>query len=75
MGLVVYGRPRSTKSPPIKYVSVTILQLIASQLIQLNFDEKTNVCRCAFVMVAASPAYLDGAFWINMYLTEIDNRN
>ena len=75
VGLVVYGRPRSTESPPIKYVSVTILQLIASQLIQLNFDEKRNVCRCALVIVAASPVYLDDAFWINMYLIEIDNRN
>ena len=28
VGLVVYGRPRSTKAPPIKFVSFTILQLI-----------------------------------------------
>ena len=54
-------------------MSVTILQLIASELIQLNFDEKTNECRCALVMVAATPAYLDDAFWNNMHLIESDN--
>lgn len=75
VGLVVYGRPRSAKSPPIKYVSVTILQLIASELIQLIFDEEKNACRCALVMVAASPAYLDDAYWTNMYLIETDNLN
>ena len=73
MGLVVYGRPRSPKAPAIKFVSVTILQLIASELIQLNFDENTNECRCCLVMVAATPAYLDNACWANMYLLESDN--
>ena len=33
VGLVVYGRPRSTKAPVIKFVSITILKLIASELI------------------------------------------
>ena len=73
VGLVVYGRPRSPKAPAIKFVSVTILQLIASELIQLNFDENTNECRCCLVMVAATPAYLDNANWANMYLLESDN--
>ena len=73
VGLVVYGRPRSTKAPPIKFVSVTILQLIASELIQLNFDEITNECRYSLVMIASTPAYLDNAYWNNMYLIEDDN--
>ena len=42
VGIVVYGRPRSKKAPPGKYVSVTILQLITSELIQLNFSDDTN---------------------------------
>ena len=73
VGLVVYARPRSTKAPPIKFVSVTILQLIASELIQLKFDENATECRCTLVMVEASPAYLDNAYWEDMYLVESDN--
>ena len=42
VGIVVYGRPRSKKAPAHKYVSVTILQLIASELLLLSFDVKTK---------------------------------
>ena len=73
LGLFVYGRPKSTKAPPIKFVSTTILQLIASELIQLAIDENTNECRCRLVMVAATPAHLDDTYWTNIYLLESDN--
>ena len=73
VGLLVYGRPRSPRAPAIKFVSVTILQLIASELIQLNFDENKNECRCCLVMVAATPAYLDNDYWANIYSLESDN--
>ena len=73
MGLVVYDRPRSTKTSVIKFVSVTILQLIASELIHFSFDENIHECRCCLVMVAATPAYLDNTYWENMYLLESDN--
>lgn len=45
VGKVVYSRPRRNKAPHAKFVTVTILQLIACELIQhLPLTElKTNV--------------------------------
>ena len=71
VGTVVYGRPRSNKPPPHKYVTVTILQLIASELVLLSFDDKTNESRCTLVIEGATPAYLNNDYWENMYLVDI----
>ena len=71
VGIVVYGRPRSNKPPPHKYVSVTILQLIASELVLLSFDDKTNESRCTLVIEGATPAYLNNDYWEDMYLVDI----
>ena len=64
----MYGRPRSKKAPAHKYVSVTILQLIASELILLSFDDKTNEARCTLVIEGSTPVYLNNRYWENMYL-------
>ena len=40
VGKVIYDRPRSVKCPPIKFVNVTVLQLIASGLIRIEINEK-----------------------------------
>ena len=71
VGIVVYGRPRSKKTPPHKYVMVTILQLIASELVLLSFNDKTNESRCTLVIEGATPAYLNNDYWENMYLIDI----
>jgi len=68
VGTFIYCRPRSTKPPSKKYVHTTILQLIASEMMILAFDEDTNDPRCSLRMIDAKPAYLDDLYWKRMYL-------
>ena len=68
-GTAVYCRPWSPKPPPGKYVTVTILQLIANEIILLSFDKTTRECTCRLVVVDAQPAYLTDLVWSRMYLT------
>ena len=69
VGKVIYNRPRSVKSPAVKFVNVTVLQLIASGLVRLEItsDEK---CYCRLVINDLSPAYLDDETWTGFYLDE-----
>ena len=68
VGTIVYCRPRSSKAPPSKYVTVTVLQPISSGIISLSFDASTRECSCRLVVVDAMPAYLTDAVWMYMYL-------
>ena len=70
VGRVVYNRPRSPKAPGGKFVMVTVLQLIASRLIELQFADKTYECTCRLVVIGASPAYLDDTNW-SKFLTTV----
>ena len=71
VGTTVYCRPRSTKPPSPKFIQTTILQLIASNIVTLSFDEVTNDPRCSLTMIDAKPAYLDDSYWVDMYLADI----
>ena len=71
VGTTVYCRPRSTKPPSPKFLQTTILQLIASNIVTLSFDEVTNDPRCSLTMIDAKPAYLDDSYWVDMYLADI----
>ena len=42
VGQVVYTRSRSVKCPPMKYINVTVSQLIASGLIRMEIDKESN---------------------------------
>lgn len=68
VGTSFYGRPRSTNPHSPKFVHTTILQLIASEMGILAFDEVTNDPRCLLGMIDAKPAYLDDGYWKNIYL-------
>ena len=70
VGTTVYCRPRSTKPPSTKFLQIIIIQLIASNITTLTFDEVTNNPRCSLTMIDAKPAYLDGSYWVDMYLTD-----
>ena len=70
VGTIVYCRPRSNKPPAVKFVSVTVLQLLVSGLVQLNFDEATNKAKCCLGMIAERPAYLNNDYWHLMYLVD-----
>ena len=70
VGTIVYSRPRINKPPAVKFVSVTVLQLLVSGLVQLNFDEVTNKAKCCLGMIAERPAYLNNDYWHLMYLVD-----
>jgi len=69
VGRIIYNRPRSIKLPAVKFVNVTVLQLIASDLIRLEItaDDK---CHCRLVGNNLSPAYLKDEIWDGFYLEE-----
>ena len=73
VGTVVYARPRSNKPPAFKFVSVTVLQLIASSIIELEFQEESNDAKCSLGMIAESPAYLHNDYWKRMYIADNSN--
>ena len=63
VGRVIYNRPMSPKAPHGKFVAVTVLQLIASGLIELEFADKTYECTCRLVVTCHSLAFLDATNW------------
>ena len=69
VGTVVYARPRSNIPPPAKFVSVTVLQLIASSLIKLEFEEDNNDAKCSLSMIAETSSYLQDDYWVRMYIS------
>ena len=70
---VVYACPRSDKPPANKFVSVTVMQLIASSIIELEFEEESNGAKCSLGMIADSPAYLHNDYWKQMYIVDGSN--
>ena len=65
-------RPRSNTSLGLKFVTVTVLYLVAAGLITLNFDTRTNECTCKLVVINAMPAYLNDTIWDLMYIIDED---
>ena len=61
---------RSEKASAGKFLTVTVLQLIASGLIELQFDDKTYECTCKMVVIDASPVYLDATNWSKFFIAE-----
>ena len=49
----------STKAPEEILVEVTVLKLIASGLIELDFADKTYECTCRLVVTGHNLAYLN----------------
>ena len=70
VGKIIYRRPRSVKSPAVKFVNVTVLQLIASGLIRIEINEAEAKCYCRLVVDNLCPAYLNDTIWDSMYLVD-----
>ena len=68
VGTSAYFQLRRTNPPSPKIFHTIILQLIASKMMILAFDEVTNDPRCSLGMIDAKPAYLDDVYWKHMYL-------
>mmetsp|Transcript_20373 Transcript_20373/g.19596 ORF Transcript_20373/g.19596 Transcript_20373/m.19596 type:complete len:186 (-) Transcript_20373:60-617(-) len=62
VGKIIYNQARSNNASALMLVTVTVLQLIASELIRLNFDED-NICYCRLNVTDLIPAYLDESIW------------
>ena len=62
VGKVIHNCPRSNKAPSLKFINGTVLQLIASRLIRLSFDDD-NKCYCKLNVTDLLPAYLDDSIW------------
>ena len=58
VGRLIYNRPRINKTPALKFINVTVLQLIASELISLDFYNEGK-CLCRLNMTDLRPTYLD----------------
>ena len=69
VGKVIYNRPRSNKAPSLKFINVTVLQLIASGLIKLHFDDD-NKCYCTLSVTDLIPAYLDDSIWDKIIMVD-----
>ena len=73
VGKIVYGRPKSGKSPDTKYVECTIMQLIASDMVTLKFVEDEDNKHVTIVLLKLNednmtPAYLCEKHWTDWNL-------
>ena len=70
VGRFVYKRPRNPKAPAGKHAAVTLLKLIASGLIEFQFDDKSYECSFSLGVTLISPAYLEDANWSQRFMCE-----
>ena len=70
VGQVVYYRPRSNTAPDNKFLQSTILQLLASGLIELKIsdDAPKAICCLSIREIDSSPTYLDENYWKDFVL-------
>ena len=70
VGQIVYLRQRATTAPETKYLQSTILQLIASGMIELKItdDAPKAVCCLSICDSDSSPTYLDENYWRDFIL-------
>ena len=59
VGKVLYNRPRSVNHPLIKYIHITVLQLIASGLIRIEISKEEEKCYYCLVVNSLYLAYLN----------------
>ena len=65
VGQVIYNRPRSTTAPDNKYLHSTILQLLASGMIELKITQEEPAATCSLSICEhdSSPTYLHARYW------------
>ena len=70
VGQVIYNRPRSTTAPDNKYLQSTILQLLASGMIELKISEEIPKAICCLSICEhdSSPTYLHANYWTDFTL-------
>ena len=61
---------RRCKTPPGKYIGVTILQLIASGLVNFVVDEVTGCGYCTLSLNDTVPSHMQNVTWDDMYLID-----
>ena len=70
VGQIVYLRPRSITAPDSKYLQSTILQLIASGMVELklSIESPKAICGLSINAIDSSPTYLDSNYWKDFLL-------
>ena len=70
VGQIVYSRPRSVTAPENNYLQSTILQLIASGIIEIKLPDKDTKAQCCLSSRDEdwSPTYLDAIYWSKFVL-------
>ena len=70
VGQIVYRRPRSITAPDSKYLQSTILQLIASGMVELklSIESPKAICGLSINAIDSSPTYLDSNYWKDFLL-------
>ena len=70
VGQVIYVRPRANTAPENKYLQSTVLQLIASGMIELKLSANVPnaICCLSIREVDSSPTYLDSRYWTDFLL-------
>ena len=70
VGQVIYVRPRANTAPENKYLQSTVLQLIASGMIELKLSDNAPnaICCLSIREVDSSPTYLDSRYWTDFLL-------
>ena len=65
VGKIIYLRPRSKTAPDNRYLQATILQLIASGMIELKISDDAPIAICSLSINESdsSPTYLDANYW------------
>ena len=72
VGRVLYNLPRTKHAPDTKYLQITILQLLATSIIQLRITDEhpTSVISLSIESSDSSPNYLLDCYWVGIPLVE-----
>ena len=74
VGKVVYNRMKSLLAESISIAQITIMQLIAANIISIKIEESTKpvaYCKMSIDVVTLTPHYLIDKYW--MYINTYDN--
>ena len=69
MGKLVYNRPKSLNAESISVTQMTIMQLLAADIITLEIEQSSNPiahCKLSIDMETSTPHYLINKFWMNI---------
>ena len=75
VGKVVYNRPRSNKAPDSKYLQSTILQLIATNIVNVAISDESPsaTLQLSFTDTDIGPNYLFDEYWYGINIVPVED--